>query len=245
MATTEQDKPVVVCVFCGSVAGENPAHIQAAKALARAFHENNVQLVYGGGTNGLMGAIARELVTLSGPQAVHGIIPQALVKVEPGYQELNSKEKEEGGKVQEGAGKTHERTVRLDKRTEINETEYGMTSIVPDMHTRKRMMATKVLEGGPGSGFVALAGGFGTIEEVMEITTWNQLGIHKAGVVLLNIGGYWDGLIDWIRNAVAEGFVSKANGEILVTVTDVNQVLPKLKEYKTSVDRYQLKWGQE
>lgn len=220
-------------------------HLQAAKDLARAFHEHNVHLVYGGGTNGLMGQIARELVALSGPEAVHGIIPKALVKIEPGY---NQKESESNGvdvRTQEGTGKSHERVINADKRTEIIEAEFGITTIVPDMHTRKRLMATKVLEGGPGSGFVALAGGFGTIEEVMEMTTWNQLGIHKAGIVLFNLNGYWDGVLEWIRTAVQEGFISKANGDILVSVSDVKDVLPKLKDYKTSVDRFELTWGEE
>ncbi|KAL1972553.1 hypothetical protein VTN31DRAFT_6967 [Thermomyces dupontii] len=248
---TEETKPLVVCVFCGSVAGSDPAHLEAARALAREFHKHNVQLVYGGGTNGIMGEIARTLVSLSGPQAVHGIIPRALVKVEEGYKD--AKEADAGtGQVQTGSGKTHERTVTgqiaaeiKDKRTRIVESEYGVTTIVPDMHTRKRLMATKVMEGGPGSGFVALAGGFGTLEEVMEMTTWNQLGIHKAGIVVLNINGYWDGLLDWVRNSVEKGFVSKANGEILVPVTKVEDVLPKLLSYKASVDRFQLNWGEE
>lgn len=225
--------------------------MQAAKDLARAFHEQNVQLVYGGGTKGLMGELARELVRLSGPQAVHGIIPKALVKVEPGYNQpppttaAAGEKKGADIKTQEGAGKTHERVINADKRTEIIEAEYGITTIVPDMHTRKRLMATKVLEGGPGSGFVAMAGGFGTIEEVMEMTTWNQLGIHKAGIVLLNPEGYWDGVLQWIRTAVKEGFISRANGDILVDVQEVKDVLPKLRDYRASVDRFQLTWGEE
>lgn len=233
------------------MAGNNPVHLEAARALAHEFHKNNVHLVYGGGTNGIMGELARTLVSLSGPQAVHGVIPRALIKVEDGYKnsaEPTPTESEaEEGKTQKGAGKAHERTLPslMDKTTLLKETEYGITTIVPDMHTRKRLMATKVLEGGPGSGFVALTGGFGTMEEVMEMTTWNQLGIHKVGVVLLNINGYWDGLLQWVQNSVKEGFVSEANGKILVSVDDVKDVLPRLREYKASADRLQLNWGEE
>lgn len=79
----------------------------------------------------------------------------------------------------------------------------------------------------------------------MEMTTWNQLGIHKVGVVLLNINGYWDGLLQWVQNSVKEGFVSEANGKILVSVDDVKDVLPRLREYKASADRLQLNWGEE
>ena len=90
-----------------------------------------------------------------------------------------------------------------------------------------------------------MAGGFGTIEEVMEMTTWNQLGIHKVGIVLLNPEGYWDGVLQWIKTAVKEGFISQANGGILVDVKEVKDVLPKLRDYRTSVDQFQLTWGEE
>jgi hypothetical protein len=148
--------------------------------------------------------------------------------------------------VASGEGKAAERVVTDDTLDDgIPESEYGMTTIVPDMHTRKRTMATMVLEGGPGSGFVSLAGGFGTIEEVMEMTTWNQLGIHRVGVVLLNINGYWDGLLGWVRNAVAQGFISADNGEILAEARCPEEVWPKLLEYRVSNGRMQLNWGQE
>ncbi|RJE20782.1 Lysine decarboxylase-like protein [Aspergillus sclerotialis] len=240
----KQDKPAVVCVFCGSVEGKDPSHMETARALAQEFHKNNVQLVYGGGTNGLMGELARTLVTLSGPQAVHGVIPRALVKVEPGYDSVN---KDGINKDTASAGKAHERVVKdpMNSTTLLEESGYGTTTIVPDMHTRKRLMATKVMEGGPGSGFVSLAGGFGTIEEVMEMTTWNQLGIHQVGVILLNVNGYWDGLLAWVRNAVKEGYISPENGKILVEAKDVKEVWPKLVEYKVSNGRLQLNWGEE
>lgn len=69
------------------------------------------------------------------------------------------------------------------------------------------MMAQEVLAGAPGSGFIALSGGYGTLEELMEVVTWNQLGIHNRGVVVFNVEGYWDGLLQWIRNSVETGFV--------------------------------------
>ncbi|CAG8929284.1 unnamed protein product [Penicillium salamii] len=238
---SDSEKPAVVCVFCGSVSGNSPVHMEAARSLAEEFHKNNVQLVYGGGTTGLMGEVARVLVSLSGPKAVHGIIPRALVKVAT----VNGMREHQGTADSKAAGKAAERVVDTVEAEGIPESEYGVTTIVPDMHTRKRLMATKVLEGGPGSGFVSLAGGFGTIEEVMEMTTWNQLGIHKVGVVLLNINGYWDGLLAWVRNAVKEGYISAENGEILAEAKDVSEVWPKLLAYRASTGRMQLDWGQE
>jgi uncharacterized protein (TIGR00730 family) len=216
-------------------------HLGAARALAYEFHKDDVQLVYGGGTTGLMGEIAKTLVSLSGPKAVHGVIPRALVKVasRKGAGEDRTLSATPGGKAAERVV-----SETLDG-SEIPESQFGLTTIVPDMHTRKRLMATKVLEGGPGSGFVSLAGGYGTIEEVMEMTTWNQLGIHRVGVVLLNINGYWDGLLAWVRTAVQQGFIIGENGAILTEAHDVKDVLVKLVEYKCSSDRYQLKWGEE
>ncbi|KAJ5778982.1 hypothetical protein N7457_006702 [Penicillium paradoxum] len=240
MADSET-KPAVVCVFCGSVPGNSPIHMEAARALAEEFHKNNVQLVYGGGTTGLMGEVARVLVSLSGPKSVHGIIPRALIKVAT----VSGMREHIEGQAGAGAGKAAERVIDPTDAEGIPESEYGVTTIVPDMHTRKRLMATKVLEGGPGSGFVSLAGGFGTIEEVMEMTTWNQLGIHKVAVVLLNINGYWDGLLAWVRNAVKEGYISADNGEILAEAKEVSEVWPKLLAYRVSSGRMQLNWGQE
>ncbi|KAL4801691.1 hypothetical protein BDV18DRAFT_71981 [Aspergillus unguis] len=245
MVTTET-KRAVVCVFCGSVAGTNPAHMETARRLAHIFHENNIQLVYGGGTKGLMGEIARTLVQLSGPESVVGIIPRALVSTEPGYNKNKNEQTPSTSSASAGgAGKEAERVVDEAENGGIAASEFGLTTIVPDMHTRKRMMAEKVREGGPGSGFVALAGGFGTIEEVMEMTTWNQLGIHHLGVVLLNVAGYWDGLLEWVRNSVREGYVSKENGGILVEAKTVEEVWPRLKAYQVSEGRYQLNWEEE
>ncbi|KAL3457834.1 hypothetical protein BJX64DRAFT_268114 [Aspergillus heterothallicus] len=240
MAASEPKRPVV-CVFCGSVEGTNPAHMETARRLAHIFHENNIQLVYGGGTKGLMGEIARTLVTLSGPESVHGVIPRALVRVEPGYNNKSGNAQQEASAG--GEGKEAERIVTDPSAQSTS--EYGITTIVPDMHTRKRLMAQKVREGGPGSGFVSLAGGFGTIEEVMEMTTWNQLGIHHLGVVLLNVNGYWDSLLTWVRNAVKEGYISEENGRILVEAKTVEEVWPKLLQYQNSEGRMELNWGEE
>ncbi|WEW61968.1 hypothetical protein PRK78_007468 [Emydomyces testavorans] len=254
MATsTDQNQPVI-CVFCGSKPGNNPAYVAAARALAQIFHKANINLVYGGGTAGIMGELARTLVSLSGPAAVHGVIPSALVRVENGYKTSSShgaalptenynnyKNSSEEGET-EMARPAPERIVPRHSSQEQVNSEYGITTIVPDMHTRKRVMAEKVIGGGPGSGFVVLPGGFGTLEEAMEMVTWNQLGIHHRGIVLLNVDGYWDGIMDWVERAVEDGFVSEANSKILVECRDVEGVLGALRGYKLSEERYQLQW---
>jgi uncharacterized protein (TIGR00730 family) len=196
----------------------------AAKSLAEVFHKHNIKLVYGGGTVGLMGQVARTLVALSGPDSVHGIIPAPLVKYEHGPNSTGP-------------------SVNGEKAPDEN--LYGQTTVVKDMHTRKHMMAKEVIAGGPGSGFIALPGGYGTLEELMEVVTWNQLGIHGSGIVVLNVDGYWDGLMDWVRGSVDAGFVQEGNANIIVEAKSGEEAVKALQEYKVCEGRFKLEWGNE
>lgn len=201
--------------------GTNPAYLEAARDLARAMHAANATLVYGGGTVGLMGEVASTLVSLSGPSAVHGIIPEALIKYE-----------------QAGRGGTMVASDSALPKSQV----YGRTTVVKDMHSRKRLMADEVIAGGAGSGFVALPGGYGTLEELAEVTTWNQLGIHARPVCLLNTEGYWEGLIQWVKKSVADGFVSEKNSGIITVASKPAEVLPLLQSYKVAGGRFDLNW---
>jgi uncharacterized protein (TIGR00730 family) len=169
-----------------------------------------------------MGEVAKTLCAINGPQSVHGIIPEALVKYE------------RDGTYQ---------TVNANNQVVPDESTFGRTTVVPDMHTRKKLMAEEVFAGGPGSGFIGLSGGYGTVEEIFETTTWNQLGIHQNGICLLNIDGYWDGIVQWINKAVDEDFVRQANKEILVTATTPEEAIESLRNYKVSQGIYKLSWG--
>ena len=137
--------------------------MQAASALGKAFAEEGIGLVYGGGSIGLMGAVAK--ATLDHGGTVTGIIPEFLVRKEI---------------MLEGVEDLH---------------------VVPDMHTRKRMMFEQA------DAFVALPGGIGTLEEVVEQMTWAQLGRHKKPIVLADIGGFWAPLIGLISHMHDEAFV--------------------------------------
>ncbi|CZR64278.1 uncharacterized protein PAC_14176 [Phialocephala subalpina] len=119
-STQEFSLGIKVCVFCGSSPGKSPLHMEAARSLAHVFHQHNVSLVYGGGTVGLMGEVARTLVGLSGPEAVHGIIPAPLVKYERGPDSKDEEVSEEG--------------------TLPEYKIYRKTTVVKDTHNRKRMM---------------------------------------------------------------------------------------------------------
>lgn len=171
-----------------------------------------------------MGEVAKTLCALNGPDSVHGIIPEALVKYERDgtYQTVNS-----------------------NNQVVPDASVYGRTTVVEDMHTRKKLMAEEVFAGGPGSGFIGLSGGFGTMEEIFETTTWNQLGIHSKGIVLLNINGYWDGIVQWLDKAAEEGFVKAGNKDILVTANKPADALTALREYQVSETVFKLKWGRQ
>ncbi|EKJ73454.1 hypothetical protein FPSE_06372 [Fusarium pseudograminearum CS3096] len=211
-----EPKPRVICIFGGSSSGNDPAHMEAAKSLGRVCHENSIKLVYGGGTTGVMGAIASTLVELSGPNAVHGIIPEALLKYEA---------KESGRHAQDSAF-----------------ARYGRRTVVKDMHTRKRLMIQEVIDGGDGSGFVGLSGGYGTLEELFEVITWHQLGIHDRGVCLLNMDGFFDGLVNWLGNVVKKGFIGLQDAAILSIASTAEGVVKCLDQKPGFSRKGELEW---
>ena len=147
-----------VCVYCGSRTGQNPNFTKQAKQLGISLASNDIGLVYGGGSIGLMTKIAD--ATLSRGGQVHGVIPQHLYDKEVAHQQLTA------------------------------------LHITDSMHERKAMMAEL------SDAFIALPGGFGTFEELMEATTWLQLEIHQKPVIIFNIDGYYNKLIKFFDHAV-------------------------------------------
>jgi uncharacterized protein (TIGR00730 family) len=98
--------------------------------------------------------------------------------------------------------------------------------VVPTMHARKALMAELA------DAFVALPGGIGTFEELFEIVTWGQLGIHRKPVGVLNVAGYYDPLVSLLDHAVAEGFVSTANRRLVVVDEDGERLLDRLAAHE-------------
>ncbi|KAH6974492.1 hypothetical protein BKA56DRAFT_659177 [Ilyonectria sp. MPI-CAGE-AT-0026] len=221
----ESSESRVVCLFFwaeadissgGSSSGNNPVHIEAAKSLAVVLHQHDIKLVYGGGTTGIMGAIASTLVELSGPSAVHGIVPAALAR----YEEKMTNEHIE----------------------QSYSSKFGMRTIVRDMHTRKRLMIQSVLDGTPGSGFVALSGGYGTMEELLEITTWYQLGIHKCSVCVFSVNGFFDGLVTWIGQVAQDGFIGPMDSDIIQVARSADEVVECLADLHRYSRNGELEW---
>jgi len=173
-----------VCVYCGSKTGQNGAFISRTKELGYQLAGNNIGLVYGGGSVGLMNEIAN--ATLSRGGQVHGVIPQHLYEMEVAHEQLTA------------------------------------LHITDTMHERKAMMAEL------SDAFIALPGGFGTFEELMEAITWLQLGIHDKRVILFNIDGYYDKLIAFIDEAVQNGFITSDNRDRLKVADDVEDCLSYL-----------------
>ncbi len=173
-----------VCVYCGSSPGDDPIFAKAAEDLGKAMVEAGAGLVYGGGSNGLMGIVAKTVADAGG--RVTGIIPDF----------LSSKERQFAGASE--------------------------MIVVPDMHTRKRLMFERA------DAFVALPGGIGTLEELVEQLTWVQLDRHDKPVLLADVGGFWRPLLDLLAHMRNNGFI-RADLEVRYSVAEkISDVMPML-----------------
>ena len=176
-----------ICVYCGSSPGTDPAFAKAARALGKVLAENRIRLVYGGGSIGLMGALASSVIEHGG--AATGVIPEFLTAKEQPRQLAQ---------------------------------EHIVTR---DMHERKRTMFERA------DAFVALPGGVGTLEELVEQMTWAQLGRHKKPILAANINGFWDPLLSLLAHMRTLGLVPPpARGVELLVVERIEDILPKLRE---------------
>ncbi|XP_071720130.1 cytokinin riboside 5'-monophosphate phosphoribohydrolase LOG3-like isoform X2 [Rutidosis leptorrhynchoides] len=114
--------------------------------------------------------------------------------------------------------------IELGKELLTGET-VGEVKAVADMHQRKAEMAKH------SDAFIALPGGYGTLEELLEVITWAQLGIHEKPVGLLNVDGFYNSLLSFIDKAVEEGFVSPSARHIIVSAPTAKVLVRKLEEY--------------
>jgi uncharacterized protein (TIGR00730 family) len=107
-------------------------------------------------------------------------------------------------------------------RAEIAHAGLSELHVVPGMHARKAMMASLA------DAFLALPGGFGTLDELFEIVTWSQLGLHRKPIALLNVAGYFDPLLTFLERAVADGFVAPSNHHLILSGTQPEELLGRL-----------------
>ena len=176
-----------ICVYCGSSPGRVPEYEAAGEALGRAIGEAGLRLVYGGGTKGLMGAVARGAMAAGAP--VTGIIPRFLLGMEGTRDELR----------------------HLDDLV-----------VTEDMHERKHAMFEAA------DAFVALPGGIGTLEELIEVMTWAQLGRHSKPIVIADVDGFWAPLLTLLDHMRGEEFIHTGHKVQPLVIDDVDAIVPTL-----------------
>ena len=155
-----------------------------AEQLGRLLAEREIELVYGGASVGLMGALADGALAAGG--TVIGVIPTRLVELEVAHA---------------GLTKLH---------------------MVETMHERKALMAEL------SDAVIALPGGAGTLDELFELMTWKQLGLHRKPIGLLDVAGYWQPLLVFLQHAVDERFVRAHHFETLLVSQDTASLLDLL-----------------
>ncbi|XP_052198590.1 cytokinin riboside 5'-monophosphate phosphoribohydrolase LOG7-like [Diospyros lotus] len=181
-----------ICVFCGSSPGKKASYQDAAVELGKELVERRIDLVYGGGSVGLMGLVSQAVH--DGGRHVLGIIPRTLTP------------------------------------REITGESIGEVRTVSGMHQRKAEMARQA------DAFIALPGGYGTLEELLEVITWAQLGIHQKPVGLLNVDGFYNILLSFLDKAVDEGFISPTARRIIVSAPTAKHLVRELEEYVPQCD---------
>jgi uncharacterized protein (TIGR00730 family) len=174
-----------ICVYCGSSPGKDPVFAEVARAFGKILAENGITLVYGGGSRGLMGALALSVHEHGG--RVVGIIPDFL---------------------------------KLRERMFTGAQEIVVTR---DMHERKRLMFERA------DAFVALPGGIGTLEELVEQLTWSQLGRHKKPILIANINAFWEPLIELLEHMKRSGFIHSDLVIDYKVVDQVEQIVPAIE----------------
>ncbi len=186
-----------ICVYCGSSAGAEPLHHEAARKLGTIIGKAGLGLVYGGSNMGLMGMIAGAVAEAGGK--VTGIIPDFLIN--------------------------EKNTLKADHEQ----------IVVPDMHTRKRLMFERA------DAFVALPGGIGTLEELVEQMTWVQLERHSKPVVLADIGGFWRPLLALFAHMREQGFIHSRFEVRYLVAEKIEDILPMIETAAAEAERRGLK----
>ncbi|MGA9531645.1 MAG: TIGR00730 family Rossman fold protein [Anaerolineales bacterium] len=177
-----------ICVFCGSSDSVPSAYLEAAAEIGELLAERGITIVFGGGSTGLMGALANAALAAGG--RVIGVLPRI----------FNTPALAHAG---------------------LTELE-----LVDGMHERKARMAELA------DGFIALPGGFGTFEELFEVLTWAQIGLHHKPVGVLNIDGYFDPLLALIAHAGDQGFIYAEHQQLLANDREPAGLLRSMEDYQ-------------
>jgi uncharacterized protein (TIGR00730 family) len=178
-----------ILIYCGSSYGRNEIYNQTAQKVGEALAKQDLRLIYGGGSAGLMGTTA-DAVLANGGEVI-GIIPSFMEAWEVQHKNLTE------------------------------------CIVVESMHVRKQLMAEKA------DAVIALPGGWGTFDELFEILTWRQIGLHRMPIGLLNTNGFYDDLLKMLDKMVTEGFVREANSKFLIIDDNIDSLIEKLHNDST------------
>lgn len=173
-----------IAVYCGSRMPNDPIYKENAISLANYFIKNDITLIYGGATVGIMGIIADAMLEQGG--TVIGVMPEVLVDQEYAHQGL----------------------------TQLIE--------VDNMHTRKQTIMDLA------DAFIAFPGGCGTMEEIFEVITWNQIGIHDKNYGFLNINKFYEGIKLYLNTANETGFLPDEMLERIIFEENFDDFIKKL-----------------
>jgi uncharacterized protein (TIGR00730 family) len=177
-----------LCVFCGSSDDIDHNYLKAAEMMGHSIAAHHIDIVFGAGRTGMMGALADGALASGG--RVIGVIPEIFNTPEllhAGLEELH---------------------------------------VVESMHTRKAMMAELA------DGFIALPGGFGTFEELFEMLTWMQIGLHSKPIGILNVNEYFNPLLKLIQHAQEQGFIYPEHRELICISDNPDELISSLQAFK-------------
>lgn len=170
-----------ICVYCASSAITPQKYLDAVDCFTDILVQKNVKVVFGGGSTGLMGRLADQMLAKGGKIA--GIMPNFMKEVEWAHKSLKE------------------------------------LQFVADMHERKKQFLIGT------DAVIALPGGCGTLEELLEAITWKRLGLFTQPIVILNLDGFYDPLLLQLDRCVAEGMMSKEHKKMWVVVQRAEDLL--------------------
>jgi uncharacterized protein (TIGR00730 family) len=177
-----------VLVFCGASPGRLPEYTERAREFGRLAAERELEVIYGGASVGMMGALADGALEAGG--TVIGVIPRGLLEHEIAHA---------------GVTKLH---------------------VVETMHERKALMAKL------SDAVAALPGGSGTLDELFELFTWSQLGLHDKPIGLLDVADYWQTLLRFLHHSVAERFIPEHHLDSLLIEREGAILLDRLAAHQ-------------
>lgn len=180
-------RPASICVFASSSDGIEAAYFAVAEELGALLAANRIELVYGGASVGLMGALARSVHRHGG--RIVGVLPESLQTKEIAYREAD---------------------------------EFIITK---DLRERKAIMESRA------GAFIALPGGFGTLEETVELLTLKQLGLHNKAIVFLNTLGFWDPLLELFEHMYRTRFARPEYRGLYEVAATVDDALAAIAAY--------------